>query len=61
MASQPLFTRAQWFTFPLSLRQRWWQETDYGKNDPSADLVFAIELQLAITNGRRDVGRLLGP
>lgn len=37
------FTRARWFSLPLELRQRWWRETDYGRQPPSDDLVQAIE------------------
>lgn len=36
------FGRAKWFALPLALRQRWWRETDYGRIEPSADLVRAI-------------------
>ena len=25
-------TREQWFKLPLKLRQRYWRETDYGRN-----------------------------
>ena len=32
----------QWSKLPLKLRQRWWRETDYGKREPSDDLVKAI-------------------
>lgn len=35
-------TRAQWFQLPLPLRQRWWRETDYARNDPPAALALAI-------------------
>jgi hypothetical protein len=31
-------TREQWFRLPLPLRQRWWQETNYGRKPPTADL-----------------------
>jgi hypothetical protein len=33
----------EWFKLPLSLRQRWWTETDYGKKEPSDDLVREIK------------------
>jgi hypothetical protein len=36
-----------WGKLPLALRQRWWQETDYGKNEPSADLVSAIKTAMS--------------
>ena len=31
-----------WFKLPLQLRKRWWEETDYGKLEPSAELQQAI-------------------
>jgi hypothetical protein len=27
-----------WFGFPLALRQRWWTETKYGKQEPGDEL-----------------------
>lgn len=36
------FTRAQWFTLPIKLRDRWWSETDFGKRPPSPELTAAI-------------------
>jgi hypothetical protein len=37
-------TKAQWFALPLKLRQRYWEETDYGKqsNNVSSELVALI-------------------
>jgi hypothetical protein len=32
-----------WFKLPLKLRQRWWEETNYGKIPPSEELELAIE------------------
>lgn len=32
------FTREEWFSLPLPLRQRWWHETDFGKLYPSQKL-----------------------
>lgn len=32
-----------WFKLPLKLRVRWWQETEYGKLEPSDELKQAIE------------------
>jgi hypothetical protein len=29
----------EWFGLPLSLRQRWWEETDYSKKPPSEELL----------------------
>jgi len=31
-----------WFKLPLKLRQRWWRETDYGRQPPSPELLAAI-------------------
>jgi hypothetical protein len=31
-----------WATLPLHIRNRWWSETDYGKQPPSDDLMEAI-------------------
>lgn len=28
-----------WRMLPLSLRMRWWEDTDYGRRRPSAELV----------------------
>jgi hypothetical protein len=42
------FTREQWFTMPLELRQRWWRETRYGAapSAASADLLAAVRAHL---------------
>jgi hypothetical protein len=32
-----------WFSLPLSLRKRWWDETEYGKREPSEELKRAVE------------------
>lgn len=37
------FTAAEWFRFPVPLRERWWEETDYSKKAPGPDLLRAIE------------------
>lgn len=37
-----VFNREQWFTLPLSLRQRWWKETNYGSSPPLPELKQAI-------------------
>jgi len=31
-----------WVKLPLKLRQRWWRETDYGRQLPSPELLAAI-------------------
>jgi len=45
------FTRQEWFTLPLKLRQRWWWETDYSMKPPSAELLEAIKAALVKTGG----------
>jgi len=35
------FTDDEWRRLPLSLRKRWWRETDYGKRPPSLELLAA--------------------
>ena len=32
-----------WFKLPLVLRKRWWDETEYGKKEPSRELQVAVE------------------
>ena len=41
-----LFTREEWFSLPLKLRVRWWDETDYSKRAPSPELVAEINKAL---------------
>jgi hypothetical protein len=36
----------QWFRLPLDVRQRWWSETDYGRLDPTPELVTFIQAEL---------------
>jgi hypothetical protein len=31
-----------WFSLPLHLRKRWWDETEYGKREPSEKLKQAV-------------------
>jgi len=38
---------ADWGRLPLAIRQRWWQETDYGKDQPGDELKAAIAAALA--------------
>jgi len=33
---------AHWFKLPLPLRQRWWEETGYGKKEPSEELKLEV-------------------
>jgi len=32
-----------WFALPLALRKLWWEETDYGKKEASAELKRKVE------------------
>ena len=32
-----------WFALPMQLRRRWWEETEFGKKEPSAALKKAVE------------------
>ncbi len=50
-ATRSMFTREQWFSLPLPLRVKWWQETDYGQRMPSAELVS----ELASAHGQQAV------
>jgi hypothetical protein len=34
---------AHWFKLPLELRRRWWEETEYGKKEPSAKLKHEVQ------------------
>lgn len=34
--------RGHWFKLPLTLRRRYWKETDFGKKKPDENLVRAI-------------------
>lgn len=38
------FPEIRWAALPIGLRQWWWGATDYGKNEPTPDLIRAIEL-----------------
>ena len=37
-----LVVREHWFKLPMKLRRRYWQETEYGRQPPSAELRQAI-------------------
>lgn len=39
-------TNEEWLQLPLRLRQRWWDETDFGRVEPSEDLKEAIRKEL---------------
>jgi len=32
-----------WFSLPLQLRKRWWEETRWGRTEPSEELKRAID------------------
>lgn len=42
-------TKEQWFKLPIELRKRWWHETDYGHNKPSAELTAALQEATTMT------------
>jgi len=37
-----------WFFLPLALRKRWWEETDYGKKEPSEELKREVDEVIAV-------------
>jgi hypothetical protein len=41
------FTHDQWRRLPKELRFRWWKETFYSEEEPSAELVEAVTTALA--------------
>jgi hypothetical protein len=42
-----------WFGMPLELRRRWWDETTYGRDPPSEDLIKAVvEYHASTIDGR---------
>jgi hypothetical protein len=36
------YTKEEWFSLPLKLRQQYWRETDYGRTAPSVELAKTI-------------------
>lgn len=38
---------AHWFRLPLPLRQRYWDETEFGKKPPSRELMAAVNEAIA--------------
>jgi hypothetical protein len=38
-----------WFKLPLPLRQRWWDETKFGKEQPSEELLKAVQEAVSAT------------
>ena len=43
-----------WVKLPLAMRQRWWNETNYGKNAPSSELVAEVK---AAIHAQQSAGR----
>jgi len=44
------WTREEWFSLPLDVRQRWWRDTDYSKREPSLQM---LDLVARILHSRR--------
>lgn len=40
-----------WFKATIELRSRWWKETDFGRKEPSAELVEAFRNEHAGDGG----------
>lgn len=40
---KPFWSDAQWAKVPLVLKQKWWQETDYGDQPPSDALLAEMK------------------
>ena len=55
------FTRGQWFSLPLSLAHAVVQETDYSREEPSAELVEAVKAALAAKEPAGQVCGTRGP
>jgi hypothetical protein len=36
------FCHEHWFELPLKLRQKWWDATNYGKNEPPPELLAEL-------------------
>lgn len=49
-----IFTPEEWNALPLVLRQRCWNETDYGANLPTSDFLLSI-LKLMIAHHNKVV------
>ncbi|HET9538086.1 MAG TPA: hypothetical protein VFP43_22525 [Mesorhizobium sp.] len=41
---------AHWFKLPLTLRRRWWEETEYGKKEPSDKLRREVDAAIGDKN-----------
>jgi hypothetical protein len=42
-----LFTEEEWRHLPIATRQRWWEETDYGRRPPTPELKAEIDRAIA--------------
>lgn len=42
-----------WFKIPLKIRQRWWKETTYSRDDPSAELLTAARKGAEVEEAHR--------
>jgi hypothetical protein len=45
-------SRKRWFSLPEKLRRWWWDETDYGRIEPSPELFAAIRDMLRVLTKR---------
>jgi hypothetical protein len=43
----------KWFKLPMALRVRWWNETEYGKIEPSEELKQAVQDAIDATEKER--------
>lgn len=43
------FSRPEWFSLPLALRQKWWNNTDYSRSEPSAKMLAEVRKALGRT------------
>lgn len=35
--------REEWFKLPLEVRKIWWSDTDYGRHEPSPEMLAVLE------------------
>ena len=47
-APPKFFTEAEWRRLSLSARNKWWDETDYGKKPPSKELIKIVREELGL-------------
>lgn len=46
------FSRVEWFSLPLRLRVKWWEETDYSTKPPSIELMDEIRAAIVASSAR---------